>query len=75
MTTSLRAERFSTHSYCTLSSLAAHTDMDYAYALLDKGYIPDAMLRPAIRSLCRVRQREIDNGKYGHEHLVSRMDS
>lgn len=37
--------------------------MDYAYALLDKGYIPDAVLRPTIRSLCRQRQKEIDRGE------------
>ena len=39
--------------------------MEYAYALLDKGYIPDAVLRPTIRSLCRQRQREIDRGEFG----------
>jgi hypothetical protein len=36
--------------------------MDYAYALLDGGYIPDAALRPVIRQLCRKRQREIEHG-------------
>ena len=37
--------------------------MDYAYSLLDRGYVPDTLLRTAIRRLCRVRQREIDYGK------------
>lgn len=36
--------------------------MDYAYDLLDKGYIPDAALRPVIRQLCRKRLREINHG-------------
>ncbi|KAK4685699.1 cyclopropane-fatty-acyl-phospholipid synthase, partial [Tremellales sp. Uapishka_1] len=36
--------------------------MDYAYALLDKGYIPDTVLRPVIRQLCRQRLRDIDHG-------------
>ncbi|WVR08975.1 hypothetical protein IAU60_006034 [Kwoniella sp. DSM 27419] len=42
--------------------------MDYAYALLDKGYIPDAALRPVIRQLCRKRLREIDHGSFGANH-------
>ena len=37
--------------------------MDYAYGLLDKGYIPDTVLRPVIRQLCRKRQREIEHGQ------------
>jgi hypothetical protein len=36
--------------------------MDYAYAALDKGIIPDVALRPVIRQLCRKRLREIDHG-------------
>ena len=40
----------------------AVVDMDYAYAILDRGYIPDAALRPAIRYLCRRRLRQIDHG-------------
>lgn len=36
--------------------------MDYAYAALDKGMIPDVALRPVIRQLCRKRLREIDHG-------------
>ncbi|WWC98068.1 hypothetical protein V866_004958 [Kwoniella sp. B9012] len=42
--------------------------MDYAYALLDKGYIPDSALRPVIRQLCRKRLREIDHGSFGANH-------
>ncbi|WWC91115.1 uncharacterized protein L201_006056 [Kwoniella dendrophila CBS 6074] len=42
--------------------------MDYAYGLLDKGYIPDAALRPVIRQLCRKRLREIDHGSFGANH-------
>ena len=37
--------------------------MDYAYSALDKGYVPDAVLRPVIRQLCRNRQREIERGE------------
>lgn len=37
--------------------------MDYAYDLLDKGYVPDVALRPVIRQLCRKRLREINHGK------------
>jgi len=37
--------------------------MDYAYAALDKGVIPDVALRPVIRQLCRKRLREIDHGE------------
>lgn len=37
--------------------------MDYAYAALDKGMIPDVALRPVIRQLCRKRLREIDHGE------------
>lgn len=38
-------------------------DMDYAYAALDKGMVPDVALRPVIRQLCRKRLREIDHGE------------
>ncbi|OCF42963.1 hypothetical protein I317_03184 [Kwoniella heveanensis CBS 569] len=44
--------------------------MDYAYALLDKGYIPDSALRPVIRQLCRKRLREIDNGSFAANHAA-----
>lgn len=48
--------------------------MDYAYSLLDQGYIPDAVLRPVIRQLCRKRLREIELGKLlprsGHPRSV-----
>jgi hypothetical protein len=46
----------------SLSILSPRLSMDYAYALLDGGYIPDAALRPVIRQLCRKRQREIEHG-------------
>ena len=36
--------------------------MEVAYAMIDKGYIPDAVLRPVIRQLCRKRLREINLG-------------
>lgn len=36
--------------------------MDYAYSLIDRGLIPDFVLRPVVRALCRSRLREIDNG-------------
>ncbi|RSH95208.1 hypothetical protein EHS25_000294 [Saitozyma podzolica] len=44
--------------------------MDYAYALLDGGYIPDAALRPVIRQLCRKRQREIEHGSFAANHAA-----
>ncbi|WRT69155.1 uncharacterized protein IL334_006139 [Kwoniella shivajii] len=44
--------------------------MDYAYAALDKGYIPDTALRPIIRQLCRKRLREIDHGSFGANHAA-----
>ncbi|CDO75652.1 hypothetical protein BN946_scf184941.g5 [Trametes cinnabarina] len=34
------------------------------YALLDKGLVPDYVLRPTIRALCRQRLREIDMGSF-----------
>ncbi|ORY33116.1 S-adenosyl-L-methionine-dependent methyltransferase [Naematelia encephala] len=44
--------------------------MDYAYALLDKGYVPDMALRPVIRQLCRKRLREIDHGSLTANHAA-----
>ena len=39
------------------------SNMEYAYGLLDKGYIPDAVLRPVMRQLCRNRQADINRGE------------
>ncbi|KAI0374167.1 S-adenosyl-L-methionine-dependent methyltransferase [Pilatotrama ljubarskyi] len=36
--------------------------LEIGYTLLDKGLVPDAILRPVIRALCRQRLREIDLG-------------
>ncbi|KAF7971612.1 hypothetical protein HWV62_20710 [Athelia sp. TMB] len=41
-----------------------------AYDLLDKGLIPDFVLRPAIRALCRQRLREIDLGSFEANHAA-----
>ncbi|EJF65457.1 S-adenosyl-L-methionine-dependent methyltransferase [Dichomitus squalens] len=38
--------------------------LEVAYRLLDKGLVPDFVLRPAIRALCRQRLREIDHGSF-----------
>ncbi|WWD21355.1 hypothetical protein CI109_105839 [Kwoniella shandongensis] len=44
--------------------------MEYAYSAIDKGYIPDAALRPVIRQLCRKRLREIDHGSFAANHAA-----
>ncbi len=38
--------------------------MQYGYSALDGGWIPDSVLRPVIRQLCRKRLREIDMGEF-----------
>ncbi|KAM5534536.1 hypothetical protein V8D89_006004 [Ganoderma adspersum] len=38
--------------------------LEVGYRLLDKGLVPDFVLRPAIRALCRQRLREIDHGSF-----------
>ncbi|KAI0085058.1 S-adenosyl-L-methionine-dependent methyltransferase [Irpex rosettiformis] len=40
------------------------------YTLLDKGVIPDFILRPAIRQLCRQRIKDIDNGDFEANHAA-----
>ncbi|TDL26084.1 S-adenosyl-L-methionine-dependent methyltransferase [Rickenella mellea] len=44
--------------------------MEFAYNLLDKGLIPDVLLRPVIRALCRQRLREIDLGSFEANHAA-----
>ncbi|KAI1795647.1 S-adenosyl-L-methionine-dependent methyltransferase [Ganoderma leucocontextum] len=46
--------------------MPAFTDsiLEVGYRLLDKGLVPDFVLRPAIRALCRQRLREIDQGSF-----------
>ncbi|KAH9858824.1 S-adenosyl-L-methionine-dependent methyltransferase [Lenzites betulinus] len=39
--------------------------LEVGYKLLDKGVVPDFILRPVIRALCRQRLREIDHGSFG----------
>ena len=62
----IRSSRNSSFLSATTSTLLTKlhpiSKMDYAYDLLDKGYIPDAALRPVIRQLCRKRLREINHG-------------
>ncbi|EDR11932.1 uncharacterized protein LACBIDRAFT_313901 [Laccaria bicolor S238N-H82] len=41
-----------------------------AYDLLDKGLVPDFILRRAIRALCRQRLREIDHGSLEKNHAA-----
>ncbi|EIW63484.1 S-adenosyl-L-methionine-dependent methyltransferase [Trametes versicolor FP-101664 SS1] len=38
--------------------------LEVGYKLLDKGAVPDFILRPVIRALCRQRLREIDLGSF-----------
>ncbi|KAI0744129.1 S-adenosyl-L-methionine-dependent methyltransferase [Daedaleopsis nitida] len=38
--------------------------LEVGYGLIDKGQIPDFVLRPVIRALCRQRLREIDAGSF-----------
>ncbi|KLO16907.1 S-adenosyl-L-methionine-dependent methyltransferase [Schizopora paradoxa] len=42
--------------------------LNIGYGLLDKGLIPDFLLRIVIRALCRVRLREIDHGSIAANH-------
>ncbi|KIJ68056.1 hypothetical protein HYDPIDRAFT_126707 [Hydnomerulius pinastri MD-312] len=44
--------------------------MSLGYDLLDKGLIPDFVLRLAIRALCRQRLREIDHGSFEANHAA-----
>lgn len=37
-------------------------------SLVRQGFIPDFILRPAIRALCRQRLREIDHGDFAANH-------
>ena len=41
---------------------------EYGESALDNGWIPDAVLRPVIRKLCRVRLGEIDKGQSRASH-------
>ncbi|GBE80719.1 S-adenosyl-L-methionine-dependent methyltransferase [Sparassis crispa] len=40
------------------------------YSSLDKGLIPDFVIRPVIRALCRQRLREIDTGSFDANHAA-----
>ncbi|KAI0779430.1 S-adenosyl-L-methionine-dependent methyltransferase [Fomes fomentarius] len=42
--------------------------LEVGYGLIDKGSIPDFLLRPAIRALCRQRLREINAGSFEANH-------
>ncbi|KAG0700841.1 S-adenosyl-L-methionine-dependent methyltransferase [Suillus ampliporus] len=42
----------------------------FAYSLLDKGLIPDFVLRIIIRALCRQRLRTIDHGSFELNHAA-----
>ncbi|KAF8134445.1 S-adenosyl-L-methionine-dependent methyltransferase [Boletus edulis] len=42
----------------------------YVYHLIDKGLIPDFVLRPAIRALCHARLRQINLGSFEADHAA-----
>ncbi|TFK53664.1 S-adenosyl-L-methionine-dependent methyltransferase [Heliocybe sulcata] len=44
--------------------------LEVGYKLLDQGLIPDFVLRPVIRALCRQRLREIDHGSFEASHTA-----
>ncbi|TFY71965.1 hypothetical protein EVG20_g1063 [Dentipellis fragilis] len=44
--------------------------LQFGYGLLDRGLIPDFVLRPVIRALLRQRLREIDHGSYEANHAA-----
>lgn len=47
--------------------------MDYAYAALDRGYIPDLILRRVINALNRQRLSEIGSKSYS-EHITNKLE-
>lgn len=44
--------------------------LQIGYNLIDKGLIPDFILRPVIRALCRQRLREINLGSFEANHAA-----
>ncbi|KAI5452573.1 hypothetical protein NCC49_000734 [Naganishia albida] len=46
------------------------TLMQYGYSALDRGLVPDSVLRPVIRQLCRQRLREINKGSLPANHAA-----
>ena len=44
--------------------------LQIGYSLIDKGLIPDFILRPVIRALCRQRLREINLGSFEANHAA-----
>jgi hypothetical protein len=64
-------EKYRPQSHLCLA-LNRSSAMEFAYSLLDKGYIPDVALRPVIRQLCRTRQKEIEKGEYNYEQLQAK---
>ncbi|KAL0956767.1 hypothetical protein HGRIS_002887 [Hohenbuehelia grisea] len=44
--------------------------LEVGYNLLDKGLVPDFVLRRAIRTLCGVRLREIERGSFEANHAA-----
>ncbi|KDQ55855.1 hypothetical protein JAAARDRAFT_133704 [Jaapia argillacea MUCL 33604] len=42
--------------------------LQIGYNLLDQGLIPDSIVRPVIRTLCRQRLRDIDHGSFEANH-------
>ncbi|RDX47884.1 S-adenosyl-L-methionine-dependent methyltransferase [Lentinus brumalis] len=47
--------------------------LEVGYGLLDKGLVPDFIIRPTIRALCRQRLREIDAGSF-EANYKAKMD-
>ena len=44
--------------------------LQVGYNLIDKGLVPDFVLRPVIRAFCRQRLREIDLGSLEANHAA-----
>ena len=44
--------------------------LQIGYNLIDKGLIPDFILRPVIRALCRKRLQEINLGSFEANHAA-----
>ncbi|KZT21388.1 S-adenosyl-L-methionine-dependent methyltransferase [Neolentinus lepideus HHB14362 ss-1] len=50
--------------------MALDSVLEAGYKLLDRGLIPDFVLRPVICALCRQRLREIDHGSFEANHAA-----
>ena len=53
-----------------MSSMLLDSVLQVGYNLIDNGLIPDFVLRPVIRALCRQRLREINRGSFSANHAA-----